>query len=436
MNSIWYRIIIASRGLALRGILLIGFLAGFIGVAAASDLRGHGGPVRAIAITPDGRAATASFDTTVIRWNLTRGVAEGVLRGHEGAVNAVIALPDGRLVSAGEDRRILIWPRQGLEPERIFEGHEAPIAGLALSPDGGTIASASWDGTARLWPIAGGPPQILGQHRGNVNGVAFLDDGTPLTIGYDGVLLIHRPSGPPQAVEFGVPLNAITKAGPEIMVGAADGQLRFVNPQTLAVAVLPVAEVPLVALAASADGRLVGAAGFRGALVLADRESRRITRRMVGPAFPLWSLAFSIDGAEILTGGADRLVRRWHVSTGEPVNPVLAEATDQRAKALENHPGAEIYKACIACHTLTEDDGNRAGPTLHRVMGRRVGSAQGYAFSPALAGKEIIWTRETIARLFEIGPNAMLPGTKMPEQIVTRVEDREALVDFIEKASR
>jgi cytochrome c len=212
--------------------------------------------------------------------------------------------------------------------------------------------------------------------------------------------------------------------------------LRFVDPQSLQVATLGVAEVPLVALATSQDGRLVGAAGFRGALVLVDRRRREIERRLVGPAFPLWSLAFSIDGREILTGGADRLVRRWHVATGEPVNPVIAEVTDQRLRAFENHPGAEVYKACIACHTLTEDDGSRAGPTLHQVMGRRIGTAKRYIYSPALTGKDIIWTRETIARLFEIGPNAMLPGTKMPEQIVNRTEDREALVDFIDKASR
>ena len=63
----------------------------FVLPASAADLRGHGGPVRAIVASPDGRIATASFDTTIIRWQPQRGVAETVLRGHEGAVNALAA---------------------------------------------------------------------------------------------------------------------------------------------------------------------------------------------------------------------------------------------------------------------------------------------------------------------------------------------------------
>ncbi len=68
--------------------------------------------------------------------------------------------------------------------------------------------------------------------------------------------------------------------------------------------------------------------------------------------------------------------------------------------------------------------------------GPKGGHGRGLCLFAGPLDKPIVWNRETIARLFEIGPNAMLPGTKMPEQVVNRAEDREALVDFIEKATR
>ena len=72
--------------------------------AVQAQLRGHGGPVRALAISPDGtHALSGSFDTSAIRWSLTRNAAEQVLRFHDGAVNAVAYLKDGRIVTAGAE---------------------------------------------------------------------------------------------------------------------------------------------------------------------------------------------------------------------------------------------------------------------------------------------------------------------------------------------
>jgi cytochrome c len=181
----------------------------------------------------------------------------------------------------------------------------------------------------------------------------------------------------------------------------------------------------VIALAVSPDGGTIAAAGLRGAVVLIERETRRIARRVDGPGLPVWSVAFTPDGRTVLTGGADRLVRRWNAATGGHVGPILTRRP--AGEGVEDHGetrGAEVFRACVACHTLSPDDGNRAGPTLHGVFGRRIGTADGYNFSPALRGMDIVWNAETISRLFEIGPNAYTPGTKMPEQIIGDAEDR------------
>src|SRR5690242_21018467 len=104
---------------------------------ALAQLRGHGGPVRALAISTDGQSAiSGSFDSTAIRWSLTRNAAEQVLRFHSDAVNAVALLGEGRAATAGADGRIAIWTFGRTEPDAVFEGHTAPIAALAVSPDG------------------------------------------------------------------------------------------------------------------------------------------------------------------------------------------------------------------------------------------------------------------------------------------------------------
>jgi cytochrome c len=47
----------------------------------------------------------------------------------------------------------------------------------------------------------------------------------------------------------------------------------------------------------------------------------------------------------------------------------------------------------------------------------------------------IVWTPETVSKLFEVGPNAYTPGTKMPEQRIGSAEDRKALTDFLARAT-
>ncbi len=78
----------------------------------------------------------------------------------------------------------------------------------------------------------------------------------------------------------------------------------------------------------------------------------------------------------------------------------------------------------------------RAGPTLAGIFGRKIASLPGYDFSDALKRLDIVWTPETVAKLFEVGPAQYTPGTKMPEQIIGSPADRDALVRFLEKATR
>ena len=408
--------------------------------AAQAQLRGHGGPVRALAIAPDGvHALSGSFDTSVIRWALASNSAEQVLRFHDGAVNAVVYLKDGRAVTAGEDAHIALWTPGDTKPSIVLDGHKGPISGLAVSPDGAMLASASWDRTIRLWPLAGGAPRVLEGHSQNVNGVAFAPDGTALvSAGYDAAVRIWPLKGGAAVVRnLPAPLNAVAVAPDgEIVVGGADGKVYFLSPQGEVLAEVQASPVPVIAVALSGDGKLVAAAGIRGSVAAIDRTTRTVTHTLVGPGLPVWSVAFFPDNRTLLTGGTDRMIRRWNAATGEPIDSVVTGALRDPLAAYNGDHGAEVFRACVACHTLTPDEGNKAGPTLAGIFGRRIATLPGYNFSPALKKLDIVWTPETVAKLFEVGPMAYTPGTKMPEQKVTSAEDRAALVEFLAKATK
>jgi cytochrome c len=412
------------------------------GQAPAQEVAAHGGPVRALAVTGDAATlASAGFDQSMILWDPAAGRARAVVRWHQGAVNALAALPNGSgFASAGEDGRIALWPaeRPGPAPFSVLEGHMGPVASLAT--DGNRLASASWDGTARIWPLNDqGAPRVLEGHQGNVNAIVFRTDGIPVTAGFDGTLRAWPESGPPILLaEFGLPQNALV-ALPDggLAAGGVDGAVRLLAPDGT-VRELAAGSRPVAALAASPDGHLLAAASLGGSVTLWSLPEGRLRHTLEGPGLPVWSVAFAPDGQNLWTGGADRRVRRWDAATGRPLGPAAPEGADAAAMGrpgLDAH-GARVFRACAACHSLTAEGGNMAGPHLHGLFGRRMGSLPGYAYSERLARGDITWTPETVSDLFTRGPDVVTPGTKMPVQTVGNAEDLAALLRFLEQATR
>ena len=408
---------------------------------AEAQLRGHGGPIRAIAVSSDGTTAlSGSFDTSAIRWSLSHNTAEQVLRFHQGAVNAVAMLADGRAVTAGEDARIALWTPGEQTPDHVLEGHRGPIVALAVSPGGATFASASWDRTIRLWPLAGGAPQLLEGHQQNVNGVAFTPDRTAVvSAAYDATVRIWPLHGrsSAQVVPLPSPLNAVAVAPDgDIIAAGADGTVRFLSPAGDRRDAVQASSTPITSLAISPNGNLVAAASIGGSITIIDRRARTPMRRLGGPGPPVWSVVFLPDNRTLLTGGADQMIHHWDTATGEPIGAVTAGGSEDPLANYAGDPGAQVYRACVACHTLKPDEGNRAGPTLHGIFGRHIATLPGYNFSAALKQLDIVWTPVTLARLFEVGPATYTPGTKMPEQRIGAPEDRAALVEFLERATK
>jgi cytochrome c len=190
---------------------------------------------------------------------------------------------------------------------------------------------------------------------------------------------------------------------------------------------------PVLAVALSPDGSLVASGGVDGTVRLwreGDGDRLRIYQRHHGP---VWTVAFAPDGATLLSGGADGLVIAYDLSRApEDEGPTDGVALAARP-ATEPDRGAELFRGCVACHTVTPDGGHKAGPTLYGLFGRTAGSLPGYPYSETLRESTLVWTEATVARLFEIGPEHLVPGSKMPLQRMPDAADRAELVGYLKR---
>ena len=108
---------------------------------------GHTGPVRAVAVTPDGRCAvSASDDRTLRLWDLGTGQTIRTLEGHTDLVKAVAVTPDGRrAVSASDDHTLRVWDLESGQTLRTLQGHTDSVNAVAVTSDGRRAVSASAD---------------------------------------------------------------------------------------------------------------------------------------------------------------------------------------------------------------------------------------------------------------------------------------------------
>ena len=89
--------------------------------------------------------------------------------------------------------------------------------------------------------------------------------------------------------------------------------------------------------------------------------------------------------------------------------------------------GKDLYETtCVTCHSV---DRNKVGPAHRGVFGRKAGSAPGYAYSSALAGSNVVWNEETLARWLS-NPEKFIPGQKMGVS-VDDPKEREDLVAYL-----
>jgi WD40 repeat protein len=226
-----------------------------------------------------------------------------------------------------------------LKPIRSLPGHKDRVTSAAYSPDGRWIATAGWDGTARIWDAQTGKE------------VRRLD--VPAPRDYNPAHLSRILFSPDNEFIVVAQQAAPNEAGVMVWKRRTGEKVHEFPGGTGSVAISP-------------DGKLIACGGFglTGGIRIYELATGKMVREMHGPQTHIFSLTFSPDGKMLVsTGplprpdrgdGIERLghmpavIRVWDVTTGkvrpstlqklEPggLGQCLALSPDGRTLALAN----------------------------------------------------------------------------------------------------
>jgi len=209
------------------------------------------------------------------------------LNGHTGEVYSVAYSPNGtRLATASQDGTVKLWDSAGGRELLTLRGHTDEVNGVSFSPDGETIASASDDATVRLWNAATGQQRtVLSGHKGEVYAAIFSPDGQTLATGGADTLL------------------RLWKRDSGQLLAELKGHTDDIEH-----------------LAFAPDGRTIATAGGKypqTPLIVWDVEKRSVVRMLGKNESNMQAVTFSADGRLLASGSEDWIVRLWQTATGE-----------------------------------------------------------------------------------------------------------------------
>lgn len=269
---------------------------------------------------------SAHVDSQIRLWD-TNGTEIRSLKGHTTAVHAIALSQTGeKLASASFDGTAKIWSLDNVFAPRDLIGHNLPVWALAFSPDSTHLASGSWDGTVKLWN-----PKTRRLERSipvgfPVISLAFSPDGRHLaTVGPKYSVLVWdvvqgRRSFELKGHSSTVLCVAYSPSGTRIATGGKDCAVRLWDSQTGRLQATLAGQAGhkgwVFDVDFSADGKRLASASRDGTVKLWEVEPGRLLQTLTGHSSGVLCAKFSPDGRWIASGSDDQTVRIWDAIWG------------------------------------------------------------------------------------------------------------------------
>ena len=166
--------------------------------------------------------------------------------------------------------------------------------------------------------------------------------------------------------------------------------------------------------------KIIGAVLLVALLVIGIGKVSNLVFKVNKPEKSNYKVELDVETAE--TKGDEELVQR------EIVDIAALLSTGDLAH------GEKVFKKCSACHSIKSGGGNKIGPALYNVVGRKVGVLDDYKYSKALADYEKNWSFEELNG-FLLKPKDWIKGTKMAYAGLRKEKDRASVILYLNKYS-
>ena len=135
--------------------------------------------------------------------------------------------------------------------------------------------------------------------------------------------------------------------------------------------------------------------------------------------------AYQVDGIVTVTNTTSAKVNSENSESGDIMTLFASVNTSD---------GAKIFKKCAACHSIVQSGGNKIGPALWGVIGRKAGSISDYKYSKAMAAYGKSWSFEEMNG-FLTKPKEWVKGTKMSFAGLKNIKERAAVLLYMNENS-